>query len=122
MLIRNIHDVERTPVAMEGVKDASMALMIGRSHGAPNFSLRSFRVAPGGHTPQHQHDYEHEVYIVSGEGTVLLEGQRCPIREGDVVFVPANHEHQFRVTGDEPLCFLCMVPADRQCGEPTPGS
>ena len=121
-LIRNIHDTPRSPVAMDGVKGASMAVMVGRGDGAPNFALRSFEVEPGGHTPQHSHDYEHEVFVVSGEGTVLLEGERRAIRGGDVIYVPADEEHQFRVVGDQPLKFLCLVPVDRNCGEPTPGS
>jgi len=121
-LIRNIHDTPRSPVSMDGVKGASMAVMVGRDDGAPNFALRSFEVEPGGHTPRHSHDYEHEVFVVSGEGTVLLEGEPQPIKGGDVIYVPADEEHQFRVTGDAPLRFLCLVPVDRNCGEPTPGS
>ena len=122
MLIRNIDDVERRPVEMDGVEGASMAVMVGREDGAPNFALRQFEVAPGGHTPRHSHDFEHEVYVVGGEGTVLLEGAERPLRGGDVVYVPANEEHQFRAAAGSKLRFLCMVPMDRECGEPTPGS
>ena len=121
MLIRNIDDVEWGPVGMEGVKDVTMSMMVGRSDGAPTFAMRQFRVERGGHSPRHSHDYEHEVFVVSGSGTVLLEGAERPIRAGDVVFVPANEEHQFRAP-DEALRFLCLVPVTRDCGEPVPGS
>jgi len=121
-VIRNIHETPRTPVQMEGVKGASMAVMVGREDGVPNFALRSFEVDPGGHTPKHSHDYEHEVYVVSGAGTVLLEGDERPIKTGDVIYVPADEEHQFKVVGDDPLRFLCLVPVERNCGDPTPGS
>ncbi|MBX3363741.1 MAG: cupin domain-containing protein [Phycisphaeraceae bacterium] len=124
MLIRNIQDVPLKPVQMEGVRGASMALMIGREHGAPHFSLRHFRVEPGGHTPRHSHDYEHEVFVVAGQGTVLLEGSTHPIKAGDTILVPANEEHQFTSDPDQPdgLRFLCLVPVSRNCGEVTPGS
>ena len=122
MLIRNIDEVERTPVAMDGVKDAEMAVMVGRGDGAPNFALRQFEVAAGGNTPRHSHDYEHEVYVVSGSGTVLLDGAERPVRGGDVIYVPADEEHQFKAAGDESLRFLCIVPVTRDCGEPVPGS
>ena len=122
MLIRNVNEVERTPVAMDGVKDVTMAVMVGREHGAPNFALRQFLVAPGGNTPRHSHDYEHEVFIVSGRGTIFLEGKDHPLRAGDVVYVPADELHQFRAAADEPLRVLCLVPVNRNCGEPTPGS
>lgn len=126
MLIRNIDDVQTSPVQMPGVQGAQMAIMCGREHGAPTFSLRQFKVEPGGHTPRHSHDYEHEVFIVSGSGTVLLEGAERPVRAGDVIMVPANEEHQFKAapTGakDPGLRFLCLVPVTRNCGETTPGS
>lgn len=120
-LIRNMDSAAATPVDMAGVKGVRMAVMIGREHRAPNFSMRQFIVEPGGHSPRHSHDYEHEVVIVSGGGTVLLNGSEQPIRSGDVVFVPADHEHQFRASG-EGLKFLCFVPITRNCGDPTPGS
>lgn len=121
MLIRNIEDAPMRPVEMPGTQGATMAIMVGREHGAPNFSLRHIRVEAGGHTPRHSHDYEHEVFVVSGAGTVLLEGQERPIRAGDVVYVPAEEEHQFKASA-EGLRFLCLVPGTRNCGEATPGS
>jgi quercetin dioxygenase-like cupin family protein len=121
MLIRNINEVESKPVQMDGVSGVQMAVMVGREHGAPNFALRSFRVEAGGHSPRHTHDYEHEVYVVDGGGTVFLDGQENPIRAGDVVYVPAEELHQFKA-GPQGLRFLCLVPVSRNCGDPTPGS
>lgn len=122
MLIRNIDQTSRSPVKMDGVKGAAMAVMVGREDGAPNFALRQFEIEAGGNTPRHAHDYEHEVYVVSGEGEVLLEGQYRPIRGGDVIYVPADHEHQFRASAQAALRFLCIVPVTRNCGDPVPGS
>jgi quercetin dioxygenase-like cupin family protein len=123
-LIRNIHTAPMNPVKMEGVKGASMSVMVGRDDHAPHFALRSFAVEPGGHTPQHSHDYEHEVYVVSGNGSILLDGERRPITSGDVIYVPANDLHQFSVDDNaaEPLRFLCIVPVEQNCGGPVPGS
>jgi len=122
MLIRNLDEVELTPPAMDGAQGTTMAVMVGRDDGAPNFAMRQVRVEAGGHTPRHQHDYEHEVLVLDGQGTVLLEGAEQPIRAGDVILVPADEEHQFKAKGDAPLRFVCLVPATRDCGAPTPGS
>lgn len=124
MVIRNINETELKPVQMDGVQGATMSVMVGRNDGAPNFAMRQFAVAPGGHTPRHSHDYEHEVFIVSGRGTILLGGKENPIRGGDVIYVPADELHQFKSAPDqpEPLRFLCLVPMSRNCGDPTPGS
>ena len=121
VVIRNINDAPVKPVAMDGVRGVRMAVMVGREDGAPNFALRSFIVDPNGHSPKHSHDYEHEVFIVQGGGEVLLEGEYRPIRAGDVVYVPADHEHQFRAS-DAGMRFLCLVPVSRNCGDPTPGA
>lgn len=122
--IENIYDAQMNPVQMEGVKGASMALMIGRKHNAPHFSLRSFSVDAGGHTPEHQHDYEHEVYVISGTGSVLLEDAYHPVKAGDTILVPANELHQFTVPNEasEPFRFLCLVPVEQNCGGDVPGS
>ena len=120
-LIRNLADAQTKPVDMPGVSGIRMAVMCGREHGAPNFALRQFVVDAGGHSPRHSHDYEHEAYVVSGGGTILLDGSERPIRAGDVIYVPADHEHQFRA-GPGGMTFLCLVPVSRNCGDPTPGS
>ena len=124
-LIRPIAEAGTKPVQMEGVKGVRMAVMVGREDGAPNFALRQFVVEPGGHSPRHSHDYEHEVFIVQGSGTVLLGGTEHAIKAGDVVYVPADEEHQFRAGAgnDGPgMTFLCLVPVTRNCGDPTPGA
>lgn len=120
MVIRNIDSTSEQPVEMAGAQGVRMAMMVGRADGAPHFAMRSFRVEAGGHTPRHSHDYEHEVFVVEGEGQVLLEGSFRPIRAGDVIYVPADGEHQFRTASG--LRFLCLVPVERNCGGVTPGS
>lgn len=124
MLIRNLDSTPLKPVQMDGVQGASMAIMVGRADGAPNFALRQFKVEPGGHTPRHAHDYEHEVLILSGRGTITLRDTDHPLRPGDVLYVPANETHQFRSAPDQNdgLRFVCLVPMSRDCGDPTPGS
>ena len=126
MLVRRADDMEGQTVSMEGASDVSMRLMVGRTDGAPNFSMRHFTVAPGGHTPRHSHNYEHEVFVVSGGGQVEHDGDFLDIAPGDVLFVEPGKVHQFVNTGDEPLQFLCLVPVQFDCGggaySPTPGS
>jgi quercetin dioxygenase-like cupin family protein len=122
MLIRRVDEMPGTPMQMEGVKGVCMRLMVGRADGAPNFAMRHFTVEPGGHTPRHSHNYEHEVYIVGGTGRVEHDGEFRDIRTGDVLFVEPNKVHQFVNTGAQPLQFLCLVPVTFDCGQPTPGS
>jgi len=41
--------------------------------GAPYYNLRMIEIAPGGHTPEHAHDNEHENFVLDGSGEVLYE-------------------------------------------------
>lgn len=122
MLIRRPEDLPGQPMQMDGVKGVTMRVMVGRADSAPNFAMRHFTVEPGGNTPHHSHNYEHEVYVTEGEAQVEENGAWHKIREGDVLFVPPNVVHQFKNTSRQPFKFLCMVPVTFDCGKPTPGS
>ncbi|MHC4415165.1 MAG: cupin domain-containing protein [Planctomycetota bacterium] len=122
MLVRRADELEGRTVEMEGARDVTMRLLVGRADGAPNFAMRHFTVEREGHTPRHCHDYEHEVVVVEGTGRVEQDGEFHDLRPGDVVFVRPNATHQFTNTGDEPLKFLCLVPVEFDCGTPTPGT
>jgi len=122
MLIRNLSDAEHSPVEAPGVKGCAMAVMIGKDDGAPHFAVRQITVEPAGATPHHQHDYEHEVVVLEGSGTVWFDGEERSIKPGDVVFVPAGHVHQFRAAADEPMRFLCVTPTHSVSGESIPGT
>lgn len=97
-------------VTMEGADGCTVRNLVSVADGAPTFSMRQFEVAPGGHTPRHQHAYEHEVYVLKGNGLVYEGDTAHPLKAGDVAFVKPNEIHQFRNTGDQPLQFLCMIP------------
>jgi quercetin dioxygenase-like cupin family protein len=75
--------------------------------------LRVIEVAPGGHTPDHTHAFEHENYVIEGIGRVQIDGDWHDIRVGDVVFVPPNTQHTYVNAGDVPFKFLCGVPVSR---------
>lgn len=110
MIIQNREQVAERPVEMPGAVGCTVRWLVGKAENAPNFAMRQFAVQPGGHTPRHFHDYEHEVFVLEGNGTVLAGDVERPLAEGDVVFVSPGEVHQFRNTGSEVLKFLCLVP------------
>ncbi len=110
MLVRQVADVTQNDVEMEGAEKVRIRWLIAEEDGAPNFAMREFCVAPGGHTPYHAHDWEHEVYVIAGTGMVVGENGENPLEPGTVVFIPGGEMHNFRNTGDEALRFLCLVP------------
>ncbi|MFP3950709.1 MAG: cupin domain-containing protein [Candidatus Bathyarchaeia archaeon] len=99
---------EEVPSPAEGVK---VRWLIDEGTGAPNFAMRMFEVEPGGSTPYHTHDWEHEVFILQGEGFAVREdGTEDPVKPWDVVYVEPNERHCFRNEGEETLRFLCLIP------------
>ena len=110
MRVQNYQDVDMKDVEMEGATGCRVRQLVGQVDQAPNFAMRQFEVAPGGHTPKHFHDYEHEVFVLEGEGLVVDGDQEQPLASGDVVYVAPNDVHQFRNTGDSPMRFLCLIP------------
>ncbi|MEZ6106968.1 MAG: cupin domain-containing protein [Pirellulaceae bacterium] len=71
MKVRSIESVPTQEVDMPGATGCQVQWLIGEKDGAPNFAMRRFMVAPGGHTPRHHHPYEHEVFVLSGHGEVI---------------------------------------------------
>jgi len=96
-------------VRTKGASGVTIRQLITDANGAPTFAMRLFEVEPKGHTPLHHHGWEHEVFIVAGQGEV--RGERvAAFREGDAVFVPPGEKHQFLNTGRSVLKFICCIP------------
>ena len=61
--------------------------------------------------PYHLHHAQEEMFIVlEGAGTLRVAGERLPIREGDVIFIPAGPEYPHHIinTSDAPLKYLSI--------------
>ena len=95
---------------MPGAHGCTVRWLLSESDGTPTFAMREFEVAPGGYTPRHSHDYEHEVFVLEGSGVVFEGDTQHKFTAGDVIFVQPNEVHQFRNTGPEPMRFLCLIP------------
>lgn len=108
MKVCDYREVEaQTAEEAEGV---TVRWVISQADGAPHFAMRIFDVEPGRGSPLHSHWWEHEVFVLVGTGTVTMAGKRSPIKEGTVVFVPGDVEHQFVNEGDDVLRFICLIP------------
>jgi quercetin dioxygenase-like cupin family protein len=110
MRIKQRTEVPSSEVTMEGAAGCRVRWLIGEGDQAPTFAMREFEVEPGGHTPKHFHNYEHEIFVLAGEGVILDGDEERPLAAGDVVFVAPDDVHQFRNTGSGPMRFLCLIP------------
>lgn len=113
MKVVNYTEVPLEDVKVEGAQGAKIRWLISQKDNAPNFALRLFEVEIGGHTPLHTHDFEHEVFILDGEGLFIGPNVEKPFKTWDVIYVDPNIEHQFKNTGDSVMKFLCIIPHDK---------
>jgi quercetin dioxygenase-like cupin family protein len=72
--------------------------------------MRVFEIAGGGMTGKHAHEWEHEVFVHSGRGAILRNGEWVDLSTGSVVFIQRDEEHQLKNTGEEPFVFVCVIP------------
>ena len=90
---------------------ATIRWLIAAKDGAPNFAMRVIEIKRKGEKiPLHHHDYEHEIFVIEGQGNVLSPGGTKPIAYGDFAYIPAGEEHGFENTGDKPVRFICVIP------------
>ena len=108
MNVFNYETVASTEVE-GGASKVKVQWLITKAMGAKNFAMRLFTMEPGGYSPLHTHPWEHEVFILEGEG-VLFDGEKAT---DDVVFIPGEERHQFRNTGRKQVKFLCLIPNEK---------
>ncbi|MCF7858045.1 MAG: cupin domain-containing protein [Candidatus Cloacimonetes bacterium] len=100
-------------VTMEGAKKAKIRWLISDKDDPPNFVMRMFEVEPGGFTPFHAHEWEHENFILEGSGVLVTKDDELPFKKGDVIYVDPFMEHNYKNTGKETLRFLCLIPLEK---------
>lgn len=93
------------------VKNVTKRVVIGSDEGAENFYMRVFTIEPGGFSPRHSHEWEHEVFVLEGKGVVVTSQGEISLKTGDTVFVPQDEIHQFKnVSENEEFVFICVIP------------
>ncbi len=84
--------------------------VITADDGAPHFCMRYFEVDPGCSVVAHSHRWEHEGFVLSGQGAVATDQGEIPITEGSVIFIAPNEHHCFVNNGNQPLRYILLNP------------
>ncbi len=111
MKIKKYSEVKPTCFDSDVAKGVAGRVLIGKDDGATRFCMRIFELSKGGYTPKHSHDWEHEIFVYSGNGAVYNNGQWTNIESGYSIFIPVDEEHQIKNMGDDPFVFICLIPA-----------
>jgi len=76
--------------------------------GAKHFSLLVNTMNAGVKGSEHKHDSEHCWYILSGRGTMFMDGKAYAMEPNMAVFAPAGRMHRIDVGPDEDLTFVVV--------------
>ena len=78
------------------------------SSGAKNFSLLVNTMNAGVQGSEHKHDGEHCFYILSGKGTMYVDGNPFEVGPEMAVYAPPNVMHKFDAGPDEDLTYVVI--------------
>jgi quercetin dioxygenase-like cupin family protein len=106
MYVKDYRDVPAEP---GGSKGLTVRWVINASQGATNFAMRVFELEPGKGSPFHKHANEHEAYVLAGSGEIEIDDDKANLKEGTVIFIPAQENHRFRNTGKDVLRFIDVI-------------
>ena len=110
MIIKKTCNVKEEEIKVKGVKGITKQRLIAPPDGAPTFTMRKFTVQPGGYTFHHTHEFEHEIYVLTGKGIAKSDAGEVKFEKDDVILVEPGEIHQFVNNSEEKLAFLCIIP------------
>jgi quercetin dioxygenase-like cupin family protein len=108
MSVRVLHESEAEELELPG-RHFRWLVAEGRIP-SEDCSACVIRVAPGDKVrPAHSHPHSEEViYVMSGSGRVLVEGEVASVRAGSTVLFPRGAVHMLHNTGPEEMKVVCF--------------
>ena len=80
------------------------------TEGSENFAVRHCEIGSGEYSPYHSHSWEHEIFVLEGEGLAIGKKGSKPIVVGNSISIPGDEIHQIKNPNYKPLRILCIIP------------
>ncbi len=106
---QDVDSIESEKVGIREAKGLGVRPLIGKGDGAVNFSMSALELERGGHTPEHSHEREEQLFVVSGSGDLKTNEGSYNLGPGTAVFFPSNEPHQVINSGSVPLMVLVVT-------------
>ena len=90
-----------SPAAVAASGKASVWRIAGVPEGTKNAFFGVLELAPGAKVPVHRDATEEYIYVLSGTGEITIDGKTTAVQPGFGIFMPAQSEVSFTVTGSE---------------------
>lgn len=95
----------------------SKAIVTPETVGSRFFDHRISCYEPGAYVEKHVHKVQEQIYhVLSGEGVLVVDGERRLVRANDVNYIPPGCVHELHCTGTDTLVFLVITspPTDEE--------
>lgn len=96
-----------TAMRGNGAQGLELARLYQHPEGAATFQLA--RVAPGGISKRHAHEWDQANWISSGEAEVDVDGEVFRLTAGDSIVIPGGKPHSFSNPGETPLILVAVL-------------
>ncbi len=73
--------------------------------------VNEFEVTVGGEVFPHSHPTHEFYYVISGTGTMVIDGEERSVGPRDLIRIPPDATHSLRTVGDEPVRCFCFAVA-----------
>jgi putative monooxygenase len=100
-------ELEFKAIQGDGAAGLELARLYQHPDRAATFQLA--RVAPGGISKRHAHEWDQANWIASGEAEVDVEGEVFHLGTGDSIVIPGGKAHAFSNPGQVPLVLAAVL-------------
>ncbi|KMO86255.1 hypothetical protein AB840_09105 [Megasphaera cerevisiae DSM 20462] len=124
MYITNLDTIKSAEVPQTGKAGIPISVkwLLGEPEGAPNYELRYLTFPVHASTLYHKHAWEHEVFIVKGQGILKTRHDEILLKDHDAILILPGEEHQLLNRSEtDTFDIICVVPKGTrsfscQCG------
>ncbi len=92
--------------------EAGFRTLLGGAVRTGEFTAGVAELEVGGWLGHHRHEPSEVYYVLSGEGTLRVDGQEHQVRAGSAVWIPGNSEHGIQNSGGDRLRFFYVFAVD----------
>ena len=75
-----------------------------------DFIVRKAIIKNGGSMPNHTNEIQHQQFVVSGEGKVVIGDKTYHAKQGDFIYISAGLNHYYEACYGVDYEFLCIIP------------
>lgn len=111
MKVKHLSDVKEEMVTKANSTETTVRWLITEDDGAKGFATRRFEIQPGGQVGLHDHQEDHQIFVLQGNCQLFDEkGNKVELNNGDAIYIPPNEKHGFENNGSETFAFICVIP------------